>query len=1633
MKRERVGKKFKRRLCMAICGIIISCELISIVPNVYAASSSTLGTQSANGSPVLNDKFTTDSWDAWEMITWGIFLSNYCVPLVDSYESAFSTSASYGSSGNGLKALEFGSGNDAENNSVIQQLLVDAINFQNQTAGSKLYVSFTSIEDQKLGDKKDPNDASSGAEVREARFSDLFLLPKKPDNEDEAKNMSWANSLDTVNGKLSKVLVGASNQETADYLIFNVANGNLPTFYIQSNGKYIKVLDYTDSWDIQIVSAMLNKACSDGYKDEFEKTFKSMYGDSDDGTSSSIIKFDAFGNIVCNYDSTNRIVIPSCVNQHLTQTDNINLLNSWVLNGYTTNVNKTDVVTKGRQAGMKEDIFLLPDAVNNYLSTTQIISGNSLDAKSFGGTPAFATRASNGTLADGTTLVYKDSDTLVYNSDSGYEIGKLLNDIMENGELDSSLALKIETVNRNNTDYDRKQDWSGALHNTIGVSYMLSNMLNTKPTIGIDYIREKSGDKVNMFGDTILVSNQMKSATTEKKGKESDYYITRQLTNYMYDIFKSGVKTSYGEYKSATLKNTLSNCRSDDDICELYKDLYNYYKSSNSDYKNVKYNPKGDLFVRDDNAGGAKRFTVVQLPSDVLVSCANILGVKDGVEFSTYSTYIYMTYLEYYGINTGSSLGETGGSTTKLNKDLFVESPAKDYKIETIEGLISDEQKEKEVLNMSYLMLSNTKDGIAYRNKVNQSTISAFLSTQYDRLVYGSDNKSEVTSTGRSGFLNIDTLGSNPFASGLLSVYSSIAIWIMLGALVLVVLAGVILSKRPQWYLASTIMIVTIVLIMPSVGNISPTLSNRVVQSLFKSKMTYWSVSEQIENAKTDAELIASKDDNEDTSKEVAKLIDSLSLTAQDKTLLIKDDISSKVTTKLSDTYVEAQKLKSARWVLPILMEQITADDKSANYVYKNMANILDDASNMYLYYNNDYSDTMGTYSASSNPEGNLGKAVEAKNRSANYYADYKKTDNMTSYNGINYRNIGYYNSNYDTMSHTYFYLLEASGYSTTRLCGSSEKYIEPNDIESYQNYIDNVISTGSSSAWESTLKNIEEVGDEYDRTDRSTMNQCYGYLWNSESVYNYMYETVEDSLDATESIGSLLGKLQGQYLEDANGNEVRDTFMHALDDNGKPTGYSRDILDLQEFFTNNLPYMYKMWVSAGGFDGESGILGDTKIEGSDYYDGNDASWFFRCNWAIKLMENEDLNGKAVVYDSDGNRYTVENQLIPECYPDERPMVFSRAQEKAYGLKDSQLSYVELKCIKANEDTINSWTSMLNYAGASSITKEVILRQMALEATFNFNREFSTSINSKLQLYPETIDLRSLSFDSVMKMIMLNTTKNSSYIYGDTMEEVINNTDIITSSILLITALICSKIIPLIRNGIALLVLLLFVITLMISIFSSITYKGKICLGTLMSQMVMFGANAIYYLCMNLLVRVTSVDEVISVDAVKGSVETGSPIGALLVVLILSGAYIWIMIKLAIMFIKNRRDMGYEKYIGVIKSVTEKVNDSIERVGSRIRGSRKEKAGANGGVRSKAQSFVSSHRGYDTSSSVEESSKTKYDEHKDEKASSTMEKDKQMSNNSGEDEVKETKEKERINKEIEKGNKEEAEEKENRE
>jgi len=316
-------------------------------------------------------------------------------------------------------------------------------------------------------------------------------------------------------------------------------------------------------------------------------------------------------------------------------------------------------------------------------------------------------------------------------------------------------------------------------------------------------------------------------------------------------------------------------------------------------------------------------------------------------------------------------------------------------------------------------------------------------------------------------------------------------------------------------------------------------------------------------------------------------------------------------------------------------------------------------------------------------------------------------------------------------------------------------------------------------------------------------------------------------------------------------------------------------------------------------------------------------------------MENKDYHASSQIKLADGTKVTVGNMMLPSEYERAgRNMVFSEAQMYAEGLTDDCLSLIELKCVQINSETSKQWTLMLNYASVSGMTREVMIRQMALDALLIFNDEFSPTgvLSGAYTMYPNGIDLRSISFDSVMKMLMLNVTHDTSYIYGDTMQTLVEDSDIFTALLLLITAFICAFLIPLARNIVLGLIFFLGIWSMLWSIFKSNKTKAKISGGWLLSNLVFLVMTLLYYLAFKVIMAMTTTDEVLSLHQVE--INTGNPVWCLIFVLLISLLYCFGIYKMAVHCVKNYRDMGFEVYAGIAEMAAGGISTKIEQLGA---------------------------------------------------------------------------------------------------
>lgn len=1585
-----------------------------------------LGSQASLGSPILDPNFSAENWNKWEMVTWGIFLSNFATPLIDDYESALNPNSTSGSKGSGYKALNFGSGSDATNQKTMQSLLNYAIQQQKSGPLKEIHVVFSPLERDGIkkvspggavtgGDEGDAGDTpveeaeeeenTASGSVRLASLRDLFILDEKDEG------TSWVAMQDTTGEVVPGKAYAVERGDTESYSdsksnyknIAAVSEGMIPTFYISTGNGYETVLDYTNGWDAQLITAWMGRLSTSDFQDEIKKVTEGL------NIHEAKLYLDVFGNIVTNVGGARRIVIPASVNQHLTQTPKINLLSSMLFNGIASSLERDTLLHTGRQS--ESNMF----GVSAFKVSMAV-----------GGLPAFGSHRAG--IPSGMINLYYDLDTImaqtylkggelstgtkspggetlstVYSVHYGKAV-KALFDLDANNMSSNKYMPKIEASNMEKLDlsFFGNDDLKEAVASSVITGGQIVNLVGTTGSTQIlDKLKTVTGDQ-KLFGEPVIVPVQMNIGVADNQVNHVG--VAREYINFLHTIYKSGYSGTAGNFGADYISNLLereefsTSAKFGASVIGLdasifgvdatpttialggraFNNLLAAFITSNpsrfdlkvagSAIEGTKYKGTGTAWVYSnpfasiDNVANplysmkeassnnnilnniSGRLVKVYPTSDVLKAVGNVLGIREGTEFGAYSTYIYMTYLDWYGITSGSRFGE---ANSELNPRIF--DGAGDLLQVDITKIAptvkSEEEKKKDILEYAYLLLHPT-DGDEYKQSMQSKFLTNFIYDNYQKIVYGNASSfneaisSRLASRNATGFLSVDSYGDNFTTAWFMDMFSKVAVWLIGISSILIMVIGLVKNRKFSWFAVSLVVVINAILIVPAVGEITPAIANRFVQSMFKDKTTYWGVSETVANANLESKALKSTNISssfmgslsEDERGQVVSMIKDMNTMYLDRALMVRTDISKKVTRTSYGDYGEVQKLRSARWMLPMIMRQFTNEAENKNYVYLPLGDMYDDVANIYWLYNPTDAVQSGTVVGQQSMESGYNGVVARKSthltmlNRGNAYGGYS-TRNVAE-GLVPYRSRAYDLKSTEYMTHTYFYLLKGNLRTPLWSVGFGGEY---DGKASYVDYVNHALTSMTASTVKSKALELERKAGNYNRFDRSTVDPDYGYLWATETLYPYAYTMVKDSFPVDSVLGRVIGDLQGTILTDESGKEIRQSFMHAGN-----TGLVRDVLDIEEMFTNMIPYLYQMQLITGGTDGETGVLGNELISEYPLYKNNLRSWMFRSNWVTKIMENPDYTKEAVVRDKEGNKHTVKNPTLVGEYPETRPMVFSEAQMVSMGLSMADLSLVEMKAVQVNKDIVNEWTKLLNYVNLEGMTKEALMRQMATEAVMVFNTEFSPSgiTNGRLELYPTSLDLRAISFDSVMKMLVMNSTRNTTYVYGDTMLNVVKDSDIFTGILLLLAAFISNFLIPLARNVVMGLIFYLGFFAIVRTIFGVPENKVKVSGGYILSNIVFLFMTLGYFLVFSVLMAITSTDEILTTQSVQA--KPGNPVFVLIIVIVAGLMYMYGMVKMTGFCLNNYRDMGMDAYQGIASMFMERTSEAIEGVGATV-------------------------------------------------------------------------------------------------
>lgn len=1513
-------------------------------------------------------------------------------------------------------------------------------------------------------------DLATGQDVQQATLADLFFmgnstsLPVLDDLAEGDQNI-WGATI----GQPVKTASAKSGIQIA-----MAKEGKIPTFILpQDNGQGYKaiVLDYTDSYDVQQFEAAMVKAVNvgDAYSgtlwDEilgtqatggtqtagsgtYAETGNTASGSASSGTDivstlkSYDLFLDIFGNIcVQQHQDTNRyyVVYPACLNQHLTENATINLINSLVMNGTSVSSDQGRYVLYGGQMKNSQPVF-----GGNYMGVTPFNNGD--------------TALSTGAIAvgyDTDSYVGLDvSENGTYTKGWPQALKAVFNADINNGQA-NQVNIKLSLVNPDAYLGLKNKAAAGKLQilrRQIIAQGMYSNQLKTTQAVNNElqllYDQSKS---TSILGTAQAV--QVMTAVPDHNELQTTH-ANRRFVDFVYQAYKSGTDQELVQYIDSVLNKSgvdiyyqmaVKDSHPSPVLIAFWKKYagsQGYWSTIGQDAKqamciqnpqdidpdriidpsnwsvnghkvaqstNLKYK-KQDMTT--GNQTGYELFGrtfVVYTTSDIVQKLSAALNCKSGADFEKYATDVYYTYLKFYGVL--NDYGVSNGTDSKFNKNIFDESAISDLtKIKEMLGdgaYMTKEQKLNSIIDGTYTLLQRSLD--------RDYGITDFIYNQYYKMVYGKSQASTVASNIQTrtanGFLQIHTFSENFLTAFFINNYAQYQLYVMLILIVLIIIVAIIGSRGIWFCVQNIILTITILVMMPSVGELTPYICNKMIENAFGNSMQYWQTNETLNNYNTEqaADTQAFEGlDGEDLALATGILKSHQALNL-DHTIMLKLDISKKIMSTDQTDYTALQQLQTTRWMLPMILQEWSAQDGSADYVQVTLSSELDNIANMYWFYKPQDAEGKTTIAASKINSGEVESKWSDANAEAlvNKLTDYEEVNSYerNASNPVQMTRSILYNKHPEIKDRpsNYFYILDdtyplGNTARKTNKAGAnadtdSTKKTGKTDWDSWME--DALGATGGS--FDAAYDNIVQTAASYDSSDPSTVQQNYGYLWTTQNPLHYFYFVTKESMSEDYTLQDLYNVLQGdfvlnkktgeedlmrsdllympvKYNEDGTtvadttltsygnptGSEATEPDISSSDESGdsdtavteegtnkvqeaylKQNGWdysaSKDVLDLNHLFNNVVPYLYEMTLITGGTDGTDGLLGDDIISQSEYsvYKGNLKSWLFRSNWAIKIAESSTFNREEIIRDAEGNKYKVTTLWDPKAYPDERPMVFSRAQQMLSGLDDSDLQQFELKCIELNEKVADDWIRMINYINLDGMTTEVMYREMAVVALLDFDKEFSPSaLGSNFILYPYTMDIRYISFDSVMRMLMLNVSKNTQYIYNDTMQTVINNSDLFTAILLLIAAMLCSGVIPFLRDIIMAMIFYLGLIAMVIQIFRVTKQKVKLSSGIVLCNAVLMVMTAAYYMVFGAMIGKTTADSVI--DLGNASITVGTPLWCFLVVIIVQILYIALMIKFGIFIWQNRGDMGFEAFAEIAHAATDKFNGAIETVGTKL-------------------------------------------------------------------------------------------------
>lgn len=362
---------------------------------------------------------------------------------------------------------------------------------------------------------------------------------------------------------------------------------------------------------------------------------------------------------------------------------------------------------------------------------------------------------------------------------------------------------------------------------------------------------------------------------------------------------------------------------------------------------------------------------------------------------------------------------------------------------------------------------------------------------------------------------------------------------------------------------------------------------------------------------------------------------------------------------------------------------------------------------------------------------------------------------------------------------YTYAYFNET----VTSTSLDSESFVDASDTTGY---LAAYPCIKNSSATGTTAAGMQKLADSGSKGIDSSVELYYQY---SESPYYYFYQMFKSAKSryGDNSMKKLL--MSDRFFKYSDAKNAA-----AVGKGEVPDGTLMDFLDLESLFTFVIPYLQESnyyvdeWTDLWGMSVEAG-------DPEGFSDNLKGIWKMYAPWVDAMYDTSYARGTIKIA---GKRISLDDAINPGAYTEYRPMVFGLADAERNYVATSDMTDVEKRIIEVLENTYIDLMYLNNY---SDFDDEVLLSAAAMIATFNFNEAFSENaiLGDNITMYPTGYEVKNFSYDSFMRMSLMNTTGASVFSDEDIYTTVLENTSFVTGLLLIVNDAVACYALPVLK------------------------------------------------------------------------------------------------------------------------------------------------------------------------------------------------------------------------------------------